>query len=128
MKLIILAAFLLLFSGYRNNTSSEVTEYSVSQIAGSGSSVLQTTDSVSYSVHCVDEEGNPVSGAYVQFCDDTMCRMEETDEKGLVYFEAEKGEYQVHLLVPPEGYAEDDTEYATSDEGETIEIVLKKAE
>lgn len=61
--------------------------------------------------------GEPVAGVIIQFCNDTSCTMGETDVDGIAVFEAEAGDYTVHVLDVPEGYEENDEELAlTADE------------
>ncbi len=80
-----------------------------------------------YRVICVDESGNPVVGATVQFCSDTSCMMGKTDENGIAAFDVDPGHYTVHLLKPPAGYAKDSTEYETPTTFGDVTIVVKAA-
>ena len=80
-----------------------------------------------YRVICVDESGNPVVGAAVQFCSDTSCMMGKTDENGIAVFDVDPGHYTVHLLKPPAGYAKDSTEYETPTIFGDVTIVVKAA-
>ena len=79
-----------------------------------------------YEVLVSDESGAPVSGVKVQFCSDTECMMETTGENGIAVFEREAGEYTVHVLTVPEGYASDSTEYSAPDEPGRVTIVLEE--
>lgn len=78
-----------------------------------------------YRIICLDESGNPVAGATIQFCSDTMCQMGKTDENGVAEFDNAPGHYVVHLLKPPAGFAKDSTEYEAPDVGGDLTIVLK---
>jgi len=78
-----------------------------------------------YRVICVDEAGNPVAGAAVQFCSDITCMMAKTDENGVAVFDVDPGHYTVHLLKPPAGYAKDSTEYETPATFGDVTIVVK---
>ena len=80
-----------------------------------------------YQVLCLDEDGNPVEGAMIQFCSDEMCQMGKTDEEGIAVFDSAPGHYTVHLLKPPVGYAKDSTEYEAPELGGEVTIVLKAA-
>ncbi|MBR1659130.1 MAG: redoxin domain-containing protein [Oscillospiraceae bacterium] len=80
-----------------------------------------------YRVYVMDEDGNPVEGAKVQFCSDDMCRFANTDANGLATFESDKGVYSVHILKVPEGYVKNDTEFTTLEEYSDIVISVKKA-
>lgn len=74
-----------------------------------------------------DEDGNPVEGAMIQFCTDTMCMMQTTGADGTVSFDrTSQAECHVHVLKAPEGFAKDDTEYAAKIDESEMEIVLKK--
>ncbi|MBO5999676.1 MAG: redoxin domain-containing protein, partial [Lachnospiraceae bacterium] len=70
----------------------------------------ETADEI-YTVVVTDEEGLPVPGATVQFCSDTECMTGMSDGMGIARFDREPGEYTVHILKVPVGYAPDDTEY-----------------
>ena len=78
-----------------------------------------------YRVICVDEAGNPVAGAAVQFCSDITCMMAKTDENGVAVFDVDPGHYTVHLLKPPAGYAKDSTEYEAPATFGDVTIVVK---
>lgn len=80
-----------------------------------------------YTVICVDEAGSPVPGVKVQLCDDDMCRMAKTDEDGVARFDAASGDYVIHVLKVPEGYAKDSTEYEAPALAGEVTIVLKAA-
>ncbi len=78
-----------------------------------------------YSVFVTDEAGNPVPNVMVQFCSDTECMTGKTDETGTVQFDREAGEYTLHILKVPEGYAPDDTEYAAPLTPGTVTVMLR---
>ncbi len=96
--------------------------------AGEGNAASEAAEKAavdgSYVVLCVNEDGEPVSGASVQFCTDSICTLAETDGRGLAVFPAEPGEYTVHLVKPPAGYAADGTEYEFPGESTVLTIVL----
>lgn len=79
----------------------------------------------SYEVLVKDEAGKPVSGVRIQFCSDTECLMGTTDENGSAVFDQKAGSYTIHVLMAPEGYAADDTEYAAPAQPGQVTIVLK---
>ena len=83
-----------------------------------------------YRVFVKDEEDNPVPEAQIQFCDETTCRLGETDEDGCAEFEvSEEKTYEIHILEAPDGYAYDDEEvYSTDASSFDTTIVLKKGE
>ena len=78
-----------------------------------------------YTVIVMDEDGNPVPGAKVQFCSDVECVAGVTDESGTARFDKEAGAYTVHILEVPNGYAPDDTEYNAPSTPGKVTIVLK---
>ncbi len=62
-----------------------------------------------YVIHVVDQDGNPVEEVTVNFCTDTACTPEETDEAGMIAFEGEPREYHVQIVDVPEGYSYDES-------------------
>ena len=79
----------------------------------------------SYEVRVTDTAGKPVSGVIVQFCSDTECVMGTTDKDGVAVFDRQAGNYTIHVLKAPEGYAPDDTEYPAPAKPGQVVIVLK---
>ena len=77
-----------------------------------------------YAVRVVDQDGSPVEGVVVQFCDDTACMFGATDADGLARFDAAPGSYRTHVLVPPEGYAADEAE--TPALGTVAQLIVTK--
>ena len=79
-----------------------------------------------YRVIVKDADG-PVEGAMIQLCDDTTCNLQPTDASGVATFEVtEEKEYDVHVLVAPEGYEEDTTVYHTTPTFGDLNIELVK--
>ncbi len=74
-----------------------------------------------------DEAGSPVAGVKVQFCSDTACMAKDTDAEGTASFAAEKGQYTVHVLKAPEGYAPCTEEFAAPEDLGDVKVTLKKA-
>ena len=80
-----------------------------------------------YHIIVTDSEG-PVKGVAIQFCDETTCSIQMTDENGVATFRpAEPNAYEVHILQAPEGYAENDELYRTEDTWSDLNIVIEKA-
>ena len=81
-----------------------------------------------FRVIVLDTNGDPVTGAMLQFCDDTACRMGETDENGAASFPgaAEGHPYTVHLLEVPDEYEMTEEEYTSLDTFCDVYIVLQK--
>ena len=93
-------------------------------LAGCGKTTVSTDGSV-YQVLVVDEAGNPVPGAMIQFCSDTECMTGKTDNSGISVFEKEAGSYTVHVLKVPEGFQKNDTEYTAPAEPGPLTVVLQ---
>ena len=82
-----------------------------------------------YCVYVYDQDGNPVEGAFVQFCDEVTCSFQPTDANGMAAFPvAEQKVYEVHVLSVPEGFKEDTNLYETLDTWSDVNIFLEKAE
>ena len=75
-----------------------------------------------------DTDGNLVKGVSVQFCSDSTCMMNKTDENGVAVFEMEEGQvYTVHILKVPEGYEKNTGEFLTDETYCDVYIPLDKA-
>ncbi|MBQ1256323.1 MAG: TlpA family protein disulfide reductase [Clostridia bacterium] len=80
-----------------------------------------------YIIRIADTNGNPVPGAMVQVCSDTLCNVYFSDENGQCAFVLEPGSWEMHLLMIPEGYSGDtESVMELSPYGEEIDIVLQK--
>ncbi len=79
-----------------------------------------------YVVLVTDAEGKPIVGAEVQFCSDTMCLMQKTDETGVATFKQDPGVYTIHVLKVPEGYVKPEEEFKTSDHYDVTMITVEK--
>ena len=64
-----------------------------------------------YRVLVQDAEGAAIPDVTVQFCDDTACTQGTTDQDGIATFEAEEGDYSVHILATPAGVVGTDEEF-----------------
>ncbi len=100
-------------------TTAAVTEKAETTAADIGSS------ETAYTIIVLDEAGNPVQGAAVQFCSDEQCLFQKTGADGIATFTEPEGKYTVHMLKVPEGYAEDKTEYDVPETYGTVTITLK---
>ena len=103
-------------------------------LAGESADLAAGTGSVAngdnkYRVYVYDTEGNPVEGAFIQFCDDVTCSFQPTDANGLAEFrvDVEKA-YEVHVVQAPEGFRQDERSYETLDSYCDVNIFLEKAE
>ncbi len=79
-----------------------------------------------YRVYVTDTDGALVEGATIQFCDDSTCRVENTDASGLAVFKAKEAHYTVHVLKVPAGYKKNTTEYELPDTYSDLHITLEK--
>ena len=80
---------------------------------------------VTYTAYVVDQDGNPMAGVMIQFCDDAnVCKLPVTsDAEGKVVVTYTPANYHVSVTVVPDGYtAEADGYYF--EEGST-EITVK---
>ena len=78
-----------------------------------------------YEVLVNDADGKGVPGVTIQFCSESACSMGTTGENGIAIFDKPAGSYTVHVLMVPEGYATDDTEYAAPARPGRVTVVLK---
>ena len=82
-----------------------------------------------YRVIVSDTDGDLVKDVKVQFCSDTLCSLDTTDENGVAVFPMEEGQsYTVHILKVPAGYEKNTREYETADTYCDVYISLNKAE
>ena len=79
-----------------------------------------------YKIRVVDQDGNPIAGAYVIFCLE-QCNFYQTNEEGWALIEAEITEgYQAHIMSLPtdyEGYTFSE-EYTNFEPGQTEMILV----
>jgi len=61
-----------------------------------------------YIIHVVDQDNNPVEEVNVNFCTDTACTPQETDETGTITYKGEPNKYHVQIIDVPEGYSYDE--------------------
>lgn len=80
-----------------------------------------------YTVTVVDQDNNPVVGAWVQLCLEA-CVPAVTDENGVAEFFLEENDYKVGFTVMPEGYeyAGEEQEWYFADGENTMTVVIKK--
>ena len=73
-----------------------------------------------YVLHVIDQFSNPVGEVVVNFCTDTACTPQETDETGTITYEGEPYKYRVQIIEVPDGYSydEDFDMYTTPEYGE----------
>ena len=61
-----------------------------------------------YLLHVMDQEGAPVPQVYVNFCTDTACFMQVSDENGVIAFDGQPDVYHLQILRTPDGYSFDE--------------------
>ena len=76
---------------------------------------------------CLDEDGNPIVGVYVQLCTDETCLAPvKTDEAGVAVFTpAAEEEYHAKFTKVPAGHAADAEEFDFAAGEKELTIVLK---
>ena len=79
-----------------------------------------------YVVAVTDEAGNPVSGAFVQFCLEN-CTPCMTNAEGTVTYQNVVGDYKVSFISVPEGYELPTDEYHFAEGTYEMTLVLKAA-
>ncbi|MBQ7655453.1 MAG: redoxin domain-containing protein [Clostridia bacterium] len=60
-----------------------------------------------YTVYVVDQNGDPVPGAYINFCTDDSCERTQADENGVITYTAAPYAYHLQILKLPAGYSFD---------------------
>ena len=83
-------------------------------------------DGEAYVIQVVDNSGQPVENAMVQYCTSDMCQLKPTDKDGKITFKDPPGVYEIHILAVPDGYEENKEVYKTEDHYSGLIIVLNK--
>ena len=87
----------------------------------------ETAEKTSYAIYVIDQNGDPVPGVMVNFCNDQACTMAAGDEKGVISFDGAPEDYHIQVLKVPEGYSVDPAfEMQTGNRNEFVLIVEKK--
>ena len=85
-------------------SSAESVAETSSEASAEASTEASLPEAAKFSVTVVDQDGNPVSGVYVQICKES-CVFAMSDENGVAVFEAEITDgYKLSVLSLPEGY------------------------
>ena len=81
-----------------------------------------------YIVHVVDQDNNPVEEVVVNFCTDSACTPQETDETGTITFQGEPYQYHLQIVEVPDGYSWDESfdMYTTPEYGEWVLRIKKE--
>lgn len=79
---------------------------------------------ITYTVTILDQNGNPVEGVTVQFCDAENCKLPvNTDANGVVTGTYAASEYHITLVELPDGYTTEETEFFFGNETELTIMV-----
>ena len=80
-----------------------------------------------YIIHVVDQDNKPVPEVMVNFCTDSACIPNESDENGTVTFSGAPDVYHVQIVDAPDGYSWDESYdmYTTREYGEWVLRVRK---
>ncbi|MBR3779146.1 MAG: hypothetical protein IKL13_05445 [Clostridia bacterium] len=79
-----------------------------------------------YTVTVTDEAGNPISGAFVQFCLES-CVPCMTNAEGVASYQTFVNNYKVSFISVPEGYEKPTEEYYFEEGSYEMTLVLKAA-
>ena len=83
---------------------------------------------VTYTATVVDQDGNPMAGVVIQFCDDAnICKLPvTTNEEGKVTVTYAPANYHVSVTVVPEGYTAEADGYHFEEGKTDITVTLTK--
>lgn len=85
------------------------------------------TGVATYTIKCIDQDGNPVVGTMINVCTDEACTPMPVDENGVLEFTTVAYPYVLHVLIVPEGYEFDTTvEEIAPEEGGEVTFVFQK--
>ena len=79
-----------------------------------------------YQVVVTDAQGQPLAGAMVQLCTDTLCQVLQTNEQGQVDYSGAPYAYQVHLLRAPQGFLVPAETFTLPAQGGSLTIALAR--
>ena len=90
-------------------------------------SAQQAEGPQAYILHVVDQDNNPVEEVIVNFCTDSSCTPQETDETGTITYKAEPHRYHLQIVEVPDGYSWDESfdMYTTQEYGEWVLRIRK---
>ena len=98
-----------------------------SLLSGKDTIIDSSASTIDYRIIVKDEIDNPIKDVRIQFCDDTTCMFALTDEEGTAVFNANKGNYTVHVQSVPGGYQLPTEEISVDEDTQEVQITLKKA-
>jgi len=88
---------------------------------------IEDSQEISYTIRCVDQDGQPVSGAMLQVCDAETCMVLRSDDLGICSFAGAPYAWEIHVLKSPEGYSPESSQtvYAPLTGGEITFTFIK---
>ena len=85
----------------------------------------ESGEEAEYTVRYTDQNGNGVPGVVLQVCDDSICQLFTSDDKGECSFTMAPYAYELHTLKLPDGYSnEGESILFAPEDGGVIEIKL----
>ena len=110
-----------------NDTSTCIFPMSAVTWGNTESAPAEDTAPQAYILHFIDQHGSPVPGVYANFCTDTACVLQQSDENGTIIFDGAPDVYHVQLLKTPEGFSFDPgfEMYTDAVYGEWVLCILK---
>ena len=107
-------------------TSAETSATSTETAQTEPRTVETPQEDFAYIIGVSDENGSPLSGVVIIFCDDETCEMLTTDECGVIRAERAAKKYEVHIMSVPEGYEKPADTFTLDENSRRVEIVLKR--
>ena len=101
------------------STSTATEEAAVAETTASTETAETTSDAEAeqtYTATVKDENGDPVADAGVAFCSVDRCNIVYTDANGVATYVGDLPELEVHVALPPEGFAENDQSLTEGDD------------
>lgn len=93
--------------------------------AGQAGASIQAAQA-QYQVLVTDAQGQPLAGAMVQLCTDTLCQVLVTDASGRIDYTGAPYAYQVHLLRAPQGFLAPAEAFTLPAQGGSLTIALAR--
>ena len=89
-------------------------------------SVPEEGETSAYTALVVDQNGDPVPGACLTFCNANSCNLVTADENGVATFEGVPFAYHVQVVDLPDGYTETGADYYTDLKPGSMIVVVNK--
>lgn len=91
----------------------------------SGSKAKIASSKYNVSVYVNTDGGNPIADVKVQACDDSVCKVVDTDVNGFAGFNMERNAVDIHILKVPDGFKADSNIVFSTDENGVLTIILE---